>query len=158
MHFEPAIQDPGSYSAWTVPTAFYTVDNFFFQLLPFLLFGCVVVSLLPGWVVVRVEHFAALCVPHLIVEIAGICQELCVGPTFCHFTLQNKGRKSGMHIPTPLGTDQPRDHSSTVWIRAVINEEELEKARIDLCGHCQLQTRSCALFRLQVPFVHLDKI
>lgn len=81
--------------------------------------------------VVTVEHFAALCVPHLIVEIAGIRQELCVPATFCNFTLQNKGSKSGIRITRSLGTCQPMDHRFTVWIRAVINEKELETARKD---------------------------
>lgn len=102
------------------------------------------------------EHFAALCVPHFIVEVAGIGQELCVGTTFCHFTLQNKGRKSGIHIPTFLGTGQPMEHIPQRGLEQLLMRRSLkQQGRTDCTVHSlwalPLKTRSCALLRLQEP-------
>lgn len=49
--------------AGTVSTAFHTVDNFFLEFLPFLLFGHSFFLCMPFGVILA-EHMTALCMPH----------------------------------------------------------------------------------------------
>lgn len=79
--------DLDSGSAGAIPTAFHTVDYFFLQFLPFLLFGHVIVSLLPPLTGASVQHPAALSVPHLVVEAVGAGKQINMLATLCNFAL-----------------------------------------------------------------------
>lgn len=62
--------------ARAVPAALHAVDDFLLQLLALLLLGRAVAPLSPPLGRPRVQHPAALRVPHLVVEAAGAGQEI----------------------------------------------------------------------------------
>lgn len=61
-----------------------------------------------------IQYLAALCMPHLVIEVVRACQEGCVATAFHHFTLRKKGsqnqdsRSSGTEM---LPTSGPQFHS-----------------------------------------------
>lgn len=74
--------------ARAVPAALHTIDDFFLQLLPFLLLRQVIaLPLLPLLIRSAVQHPAALCMPHLVVEAAGTGQEIYMPATLSNLTL-----------------------------------------------------------------------